>query len=625
MRLHFFSIHKRATHLFLIALFGLVLYFPSLSVPFQLDDHELLLGNPLIRNPQLLLGDFAGTRKFFTFLSFSANYASSGRDPLPFHVVNIVLHILAAFLVYFSFRKLFSSPGGRKEKLAIFGQDIAFCAALIFITHPLQTQAVTYIWQRAEIVSTIFVLLTYFFYLHGRIRLRKVFYAVAFLFFLLGLKEKGTILCLPLLVLLTESLFFENLVLQRIAQGIAAGALLFLYSSLLPFPWMQSLHNKVFLLGSKLTSFPVFREYFLTQWLVWVRYLQLSFFPFGQNIEHDVRLVASAQDPQVLIPLLILSAMWLAAVRLCRDNRFAAFGVFWFFVCLLPTSFVMREPMWEHRVYLSLAGFGISLSAMLFQFVLSPAWRKGIAIGVLAMLVCLTEQRNHLWQSPVALLEDAVQKSPFKARPHLMLANLYLRSSRIPEAEEMYLKTIQLSPDYPEPYNNLGVICARRGDFAKAEKLLQAAAGLRANFVMPLLNLGDMATIGIFPDYAKAKKYYQQALQRDPGNGFAALKLADLARLQKDNKTALIFYDQALLSDPRLWQAYYGKGQVYFGVKDFAAAQKAFATAKDLSPGEMGIYQRLADTCLALGEREKAEKYLREGKEKSSEWQKRNP
>src|SRR3989338_987408 len=141
-----------------LSLIGVAVYLNSFGVEFQFDDVPVITKNYLIRH----LTDagrlfFYDPTRFLTHLSFALNYHFHGPNPFYFHLVNLVLHIICAVLVFCIVRStlLIRSHHTTKDSSAVF--PAAFFCSLIFLVHPIQTEAVTYIAQRSTLLAALFV------------------------------------------------------------------------------------------------------------------------------------------------------------------------------------------------------------------------------------------------------------------------------------------------------------------------------------------------------------------------------------------------------------------------------------------------------------------------------------
>ena len=147
-----------------IIVLGLICYSNTFDAQFYFDDLKSIVDNLSIRD----LGNLRAIWKFspirfITYLSFAVNYHFGELNVFGYHLVNILIHITAAYFVYLF--TLYLSILSNKQT----PYWIAVFAALIFLCHPIQTQAVTYIVQRAASLATLFYMISLTCYVRARI------------------------------------------------------------------------------------------------------------------------------------------------------------------------------------------------------------------------------------------------------------------------------------------------------------------------------------------------------------------------------------------------------------------------------------------------------------------------
>ena len=164
-------IRRNATsllHISVITVVGFLIYSNSLNSSFQFDDKINIVDNPFIRD----LGNLwpPSGRRWFGLLTFSINYTLGGLNPFGYHLVNICIHILTACSVYFFVLLTFKTPFFRNLRDPLLPVSwLAFAGALLFATHPIQTQAITYIVQRFASLAALLFMLSINFYLLARL------------------------------------------------------------------------------------------------------------------------------------------------------------------------------------------------------------------------------------------------------------------------------------------------------------------------------------------------------------------------------------------------------------------------------------------------------------------------
>ena len=179
----------------LIVFIGCLAYAPAFHAPFQYDDFKGMLDKPYVQDLRYL-GDWSLARqfaaehafrvRFIGFLSFALNYALHGDAVEGYHVVNLAIHLVNALLVYCFVRLTFRTPffGVQCSTFEVQGSKpatfllppssfIPLFAALLFVSHPVQTQAVTYIVQRIASLATLFCLATVVLYIKARLAIEE--------------------------------------------------------------------------------------------------------------------------------------------------------------------------------------------------------------------------------------------------------------------------------------------------------------------------------------------------------------------------------------------------------------------------------------------------------------------
>lgn len=489
-----FFTHNRLV-IILIILVATLPYLNSFSVPFVYDDRPGIADNDAIKNlkniRQVLLSDAGGEVRPLVSLSFALNHAFWGVNPFGYHLVNLVLHAFNGILVYTLLRLLWQlAPSDDRPTTPLFF-SVPLLSTLLFVSHPAQTEAVTYVWGRSDLLCASFYFLSFLFFVKAynipgyrpeekqrkkKLHPRNVYkglqyYAWALAFFLLALATKATALTLPLLLLCYDYYFLSRgdikawwTTLPRrhsLFFLLAAGRILLYYS---PVGKPESLYAlKGNLVGyERLDIVPNI----LTQCHATVQYLKLLIIPAQLNIDYDFPASYSLFDGSVVASLGILLLLLTVAVLLFQRAKMASFSICWFFV---PLSFFFAFPLpdffVERRLYLSSIGFCtcVVLLANYVAMRLGTAWRngalevfvRGTPIVLVLVYAVVTLQRNMVWADPHMLWADAARKSPQKARPHSNLAIVSLEQKKFTETIDEAKKTLELNPAFPEAHYSL--------------------------------------------------------------------------------------------------------------------------------------------------------------------------
>ncbi|MBF0385743.1 MAG: hypothetical protein HQL27_07705, partial [Candidatus Omnitrophica bacterium] len=376
-------IPRQLWYLLAIMLIGLSCYSNSFSVPFQFDDSVFIENNQAIKSFDGLsvIWKKEGIKsRIVCFFSFYLNYKFNKLDPFGFHLVNFFIHLLNSSLVFLIAKLFFSSEKTNQGYIAKGDEPyIAFFVALAFLSHPVQTQAVTYISQRFASLATFFYLFAFFCYLRVRLIARNkrekiILGALVLISGLVSLFVKEIAFTLPITIAMTEAVFFR----KEVCSGrknwfhvavFSLGAIGFL----LIVPSMFSFDIKTILLSeiqsaSHEGDIANYLNYFLTQLRVITVYLRLLFFPLNLALDYDFPLSKDFLELPTFLGFALISLMLLFAARYLKRCRMISFGIFWFYITLCVESSIIpiRHVIFEHRVYLP--SFGIVFAAILLLY-----------------------------------------------------------------------------------------------------------------------------------------------------------------------------------------------------------------------------------------------------------------
>lgn len=516
-----------------IALAVVALYAHTLHVTWYLDDVSSIVENPLIRDLKacfLRLFSYRGVAIF----SFALNYRLGGLSLPGYHVVNIAIHLLASCLVFLLLKRVV--PGRR---------HLAFLGSLVFVSHPLQTQAVTYVVQRMASLSALFFLLSLYLFVRARESLASggTFAAPVHLAFYLGSLGAGVLAVftkentavLPLALLLFARFFLPGstawkpllkyLAPHLLVCGLALGWLfaIKLLPSLLAGESLADSVGTKLLVSSRHNS-PLY--YFVTELSVLWAYIRMLFLPFGQALDHNYPIVETLVSLKNVAALTGLAGLGCLAFFLRKQRPLLSCGIAWFFLTLaIESSFLPLDPLFEHRLYLPM--FGFVLVMMDLTPLLPESRTRAIALMVVVIaLAPMTWRRNNLWNDQIAFYNDNLEKTPTSERVMSTLAKYYIDKGRHREAETLLLKALKINPGSENIYVNLLKIYEEEGRSNEAYMIIKT--GLEFFPESYLLNAGLGLVYYKGGDYDKAIAYTLKSIEYNP---HFALGYANIGRI----------------------------------------------------------------------------------------------
>lgn len=459
----------------------------------------------------------------FLFFTFALNYVISGIKPFGYHLFSNLIHITNGVLVFSILYSVF------RRKL------LAFLTSLIFLIHPLQTEAITYISGRGDALVTFFMLLALACFLKSKgstLRIFKVepWMALSLGCLVLGLLSRETAIIFPFLTLafyvsfMSSSRFdrvpkeweshSENLenakgrtFLKSLKQGLIKtwpyfvvvlvyGVLrltLLNFQNTLNFYTVPNIYSEN-LYVRILTFLPILWEY-----------LKLLVVPVGLHMERDTIVYTSLFQWPVW-PMFLGLVGLLAWLRYLYKNQRIVFpiwffGVALFFISLGPVSGItpINALLYEHWLYLPMVGFWLIFSFYLVKLLDHQGSTflkiQGRTLMIMALVVYLSFfayqsiQRNLLWGSQLDFYLDILKHEPDSARINNNVGNIYYNQKDWENAEKYYRIAASQEGIFAQPHFNLGTILQAKGDISGAIRLYEKAIEIDSNFYYPYQNL----------------------------------------------------------------------------------------------------------------------------------------
>jgi len=585
----------------LICLVGGIIYANSLYGPFQYDDYDYIIQKVGIRD----VSDFSAIwhtlgnpTRVITFLSFALNYHFHGLNTFGYHMTNLIIHLINGVLVYWLTFLTFQTPRMKHEKTAQNKHFIALFCSLIFIAHPLQTQAVSYIVQRFASLATLFYLVSMCLYVKGRLSEKNSYgyFIGSLVSAVFGMFTKEIVFTLPLIVILYEVIFLTGGSFKKIFEDKTIRLFIVtLLGTLLIVPALFSFRVSNVLLrsmasgsheGDVITS----GNYLLTQFKVITLYVKLLFIPIGQNVLYHFPLSKSIFELPTLLSFVFLLLILGLGVKLYKRKVLIAFGIFWFFITLLVESSVIpiHHVIFEHRLYLPMVGFALVLCAALYDYVKNPKVVHIILGMIIVVCSVLTIERNKIWQDEILLWNDIALKSPGMSRPAANLGYIYTKRDQYDKALIYLNQAIELSGDKAYDYVNRGLVYQRLGKADMAFKDYDRAIEIQPNLAEAYGNKGLLyLEQGKFDE---ALKEFNQALKLKPAHANSYNNRGRVYFSQKKYSQALSDYNRAAELDSHFFDPIFNRGAVYLVQKKYDLALRDFNQAIEMNPQFSAAY-----------------------------------
>ena len=522
---------KNYIFILFIIVVGFTLYINTFQNKMFWDDDDGILKNQFVQDWQYFPKYFSENLIAGRGLSsdywrpallsvFSLEWHLWGTWTPGYHFINTSIHIADAILLFLILLYLFKN------------RPLAILTALIFLVHPLQTEAVAYVSGLGDSLSVFFMFSSILFYLHFRMSEKSQFlstpYFISLFMFIFSFMSKETAIILPALIFISDFVFLdqgEKLSLREKLKKITkavwpffvlAGVYILLRATVLNFVNTFNLYNEenAFTTNFHIRLFTFFR--------ILTAYFGLLFWPFDLHMERSIHLANSFASFSVILGGLIFLSLLVLALMKFKRFPILGFGILWFLIGLSPTSNLLipiNGLIYEHWLYLPL--IGIFLVLIWLGMILGERYNieKILALILIAFLVflsVLTINRNKDWYDPITFYNQTLKYAPSSYRVVNNLGMAYDDQGSYEKAEETYKRAISLVPTNPVAFHNLGNSYKEEGRTDLAVENFEKAISLDPGFFFSY-----NALVNIYAekkDYEKVLYYLGKISEADPEN-----------------------------------------------------------------------------------------------------------
>jgi tetratricopeptide (TPR) repeat protein len=585
-------------------------YWPALDAPFVFDDEQNIVDSPAIRwteiswenVTQLANASRLQERPVANF-SFALDHLRAGLDPREFHRTNIIIHLAVGCALWWLcqiYIRVAGRPTGAAHPDPV-RTSLSLLPVALFLLHPLNTQAVTYVVQRMTSLAALFVLLSFACYMIGRYRCSqrpRLWFFVALLFWLLAIGSKENAVLLLPVVLVYETCFFRHEWCRRVETMLGgewnrkwtvtawAGSFVLVITLV----WLAMAVSA----GIGLTGDFPGRDYnglerLMTQSRVQIFYLSQLVWPEpGRlNLDHDFSISRGLLHPQsTLVAILACAALVAASFHLAlRHPRYGfpllAYAIFH----SIEAGPVSLDIIYEHRMYLPLT----MLVALAATVLVDLRYQRSVVIASFALLALIvfsawTHERNLTWSNPLEFQRDVATKAPNNARAQHNLALAYFEADRPEDALITVQRAIELQPKDDRPRRLMGQILIELDRAGEAIESYQQALTLRPQVMKSLLGLGTALEAAGLADEAfrhylaegtelgrsgspwKAIPLLEKAVELRGADPEAKNALGSAYMIAGLREQALGQFRAAVTHDPSMFEAWYNLGLVADGL-----------------------------------------------------------
>jgi protein O-mannosyl-transferase len=501
---------KTLLYLFIALLFTGFLFRNSLHAEFlSYDDTENVVNNLSIQNLSInSIGSYFSSVNLYmytpiTTISYAIDYQIDGLNPFYFKLTNLLLHLINIILVYIlSFQLL------KKNNLAIF-------VAIIFALHPINTDTISWISTRSNLLATLFFLLSLISY-HAYISKPALkFLILSFVSFALSILSKSSGIMLPFTLFLFDYLYHRKLnykiILEKIPflfLSIAIGLLTLYFrtdSGNPQAPVEYSFFDRFFLISYSLTS-----------------YVIKVIFPFHLSEIYAYPIKTGNFLPIIYYLSFALIILFIIAIdKLKNYRREIIFGFIFFLLNIIITLIPILEDGFLANRYTYLPFFGLFfITIKTYELIISNYQKSKVYFSVLAV-ACLiifssyTYQRSMHWKNTLTLFNRVIEKEPDAAFAYNSRGIAKYMLNDLEGSFSDYNKAIQLYPKYSSAFYNRGIVFNARKEFENAYKDYTRAIELNPNFASSYLARG-IIEMEVLKNDSMAICDYNESIKNNP-------------------------------------------------------------------------------------------------------------
>ncbi|MDD5440330.1 MAG: tetratricopeptide repeat protein [Candidatus Omnitrophica bacterium] len=518
----------------------IVSYANTLGNGFVWDDTWLIEQNNLIKS-------FSNIRVIFTShlgssspgesnnfyrplqeLSFALDYFLWGKDPLGYHLSNLLLHAAYSLLVFGLGMMLLKS------------RPAAFLAAIFFAVHPVNTEAVTYVAGRADILMSIFLCASFYFFLKYLDRHYTPYLVASLGAFLGGMISKEAAVIFPLILgayflarkepALPKTKAVQPLVRidLKVLAPYAALLLVYVFLRLTVLDFSKEVNTI-----TEIERSPLFFR-LITSFKALALYVGLLAAPLNLHMERSLTIPKAFDPADFVIAAIMIGLIAAVLYGLYRKRSIGLFCVLWFLIGLFPTAnfFPINATMAEHWLYFPSIGlFWIAGLAAVRGFKKAGlALRIGFIGGLSVLLTwyaSLTIARNPVWHDDKAIFENTLKYSPDAYKVWNNYGTYFNKKGDFDSAIPCFKKAIAINGGYYLPYDNVSFAYWKKNDAEDALNLLSGYIAKYPDEPAAWSRLGDIyERLGMLD---KARDIYLKAEAQFPGNNLFKERLSKLS------------------------------------------------------------------------------------------------
>lgn len=529
----------------LILLLTFIVFFSSISNDFVLnwDDENYIMKNPYIQDvsfnmiKNVFTTFYKGNYFPVTSLCYAIEFHFFGANPKPYHIINLLIHIIGVAVVFIFTKKLFRRT------------DAAIIVALLFGIHPMQVESVAWIAELKNVLYGLFYMLSLLYYLKHIENTNKYKYLIfSFLFFLLSDLSKSAATTIPIILFLIDFYYRRKLTYKTIIEKIPFFIVAAIIGIAAIFAQMEA--HALRDISSVFSKFDIF---LLSSYQTLV-YLIKLFVPINLCAFYYYPVSSSAMSWEFYVSPVILILIAFGAYKLKTLKREIIFSLLFFLIGIsIMLQFIAFSGVLvaERFVYTPYIGL-FFIIAQVFCYYKDKIFKSSIPYKPMLIVVycsfilflCITTiNRIPVWKNAVVLFTDVIEKNPGGDFGYQYRGVAKGLSGDFKGCIEDQNKAIEINPKYPEAYYSRGLAKMTLKDMKGAFDDFQKATELIKEYPDAYNNMGNIMLK--YKQFDKALSYYDLVIQYNPKHSLAFYNKGACYYYMKDMGKACEFWEKA--------------------------------------------------------------------------------
>jgi len=591
------KIHYRVW-LLITCIITFVVYSGIIKGDFVSDDYQYIVNNPYIKNfswegiKAIFSNSYFSNYHPITTLSWAFEYKIWQLNPKPYHLTNLILHLLNTILVFFFFKRLINRI------------NVSLIITVLFAIHPMHVEAVCWISQRKDLLYTMFFLLSLSFYLRFLTSKKLSIYLFSLLFFIFSLLSKSMAVTLPLLLILIDY-YKSTITIKSLLNKIPFFVLSLVFGIL-------ALHTQQDVRFD--TDFtPVFSfvdRLFLVCYAICI-YLVKLILPIGLVLFHYYPIKIDGYFPLLVYisPLFILLIGWVF-FKFKSFRKELIFGILFFLISIsvviqfIPAGCAIVSERYTYVPYLGLffiiSMFYYNIQNNDYKYLSQYKYQSRIILfSLIGFFMIVSYNRVKVWVDSNSLFNDLVEKQPDNPYSYFSRSNYLLNFKNDPQAALSDInRAIELNPRIASSFNNRGFILAAMNDFQGSINDFNKAISLDSTNHKYYLNRGiSKMRLALFSD---ALFDFNKSIAVDSTDATTFYCKAVALYNLHDTSHAIYNFNKTLALNDKYIDAYYQLGIIFFNLKDYKEALNNFNYVIRLNVNYADAYYNRAVTKIYL-------------------------